>query len=200
MRACFVAVVALLAGCASFAAPRPETLAKVRPMPLASLVPGRFEVELVSPGLTGTFDAVCAVSGSGARMQWFPDVGGKVLDLKVGADSVVADLPGHHYEARAPLDVAEPHLGLVFAMVLAELLAPIAPARVQGERVHDGATELRLLPALGGGTVTARLAADGAIDRYRLQLGWIDCTLSADGVLRGRGCAAHLRRLPGYER
>jgi hypothetical protein len=193
LRACIVAV-GLLTGCTPFVAPTTETLAKVRPIALAGLVPGRFEVEIESPGLTGTFDAVCAVFDHGVRMQWFPDVGGKVLDLHVGGDSVVADMPGHRYEAKAPLDAAEPHLGLVFAMVLAELLAPVTPERVQGERTNDGATELRLLPALGAGVVTARLAGDGSIASYHLQLGWIDCTLSADGSLRGRGCTAYLRR------
>ncbi len=169
-------------------------------MPLASLLPGQFEVEIESPGLTGTFDAVCAVSGSGVRMQWFPDVGGKVLDLHVGTSAVVAEMPGHRYEAVAPLQDAEPHLGLVFAMVLAELLAPVDAARVQGERWSDGATELRLLPALAAGEVTARLAAEGTIAAYRLRLGWIDCTLTAEGVLRGRGCTAHLRRIPADAR
>ncbi|MBL8756271.1 MAG: hypothetical protein JNK15_23450 [Planctomycetes bacterium] len=195
-----VVVTALFAGCAGFHAPRAETLASLRPMPLATLVPGRFEVEIETPGLTGTFDAVSAVFGRGVRMQWFPDVGGKVLDLRVDADAVVADLPGHHYEAKAPLEAAEPHLGLVFAIVLAELLAPVTPERVRGERSCDGATELCLLPALGAGSVVARLATDGSVASYRLRLGWIDCTLDAEGTLRGRDCVARLRRMPADER
>jgi hypothetical protein len=48
--------------------------------------------------------------------------------------------------------------------------------------------------------VTARLAADGSIAAYRLRLGWLDCTLTADGRLGCRGCIATLRRNPGDAR
>jgi hypothetical protein len=187
----------LLAGCASFTTPRPETLARIAPMPLASAVPGRFELELASPGLTGVFDGLCAVDASTFRVQLFPDVGGKVLDVAVGADTVTAELPGSRYEARAPLDAAEPHLALVLAAVFAELLAPVDGTRVLGERGADDRVEVELRPALGSGRVTARLAPSGSVASYRVRLGWIDFELLADGRIDGTRFTGTLRRQGG---
>jgi hypothetical protein len=182
-----------LAGCASFATPRPETLAKVAAMPLARVVPGRFELELASPGLTGVFDGVCAVDGRSLRVQLFPDVGGKVLDLTVGEDAVTAELPGGSYAAHAPLDRAEPHLALALAALFAELAAPVEAGRVLGEREAGGLVELELRPALGSGTVVVALAPSGAVERYRVVLGWIAFELGADGHFAGTRWSGSLR-------
>jgi hypothetical protein len=179
-------------GCRSFATPRAETLAAVAPMALARLVPGRFVLELATPGLTGVFDGVCAVDAAAFRVQLFPDVGGKVLDVAVGADAVTAELPGSRYEARAPLDDAPPHLALAVAALFAELLAPVDAARVLGERDAAGQIEVELRPALGSGRVEAQLAPSGAVVRYRITLGWIDLALDADGRIDGTRVAGRL--------
>jgi hypothetical protein len=179
-------------GCRSFATPRPETLASVAPMPLAALVPGRFVLELATPGLTGVFDGVCAVEAASFRVQLFPDVGGKVLDVVVGAAAVTGEMPGSRYEARAPLEGAPPHLALAVAALFAELLAPVDAARVLGERDIGGAVEVELRPALGSGRVEALLASSGAVARYRITLGWIDLVLDADGRIDGARVAGRL--------
>lgn len=185
----------LLAACAGFHTPLAATLDTIGPMPLASLVPGPFEVDLATPGLTGTFDAVCAVDRESFRIQLFPDIGGKVLDVLVGAESVTAEWPGGRYVAQAPLDRAEPHLALVLAALFAELLAPVAGSRVLGERdAGDGRVEVQLRPALGRGQVVARLDAAGAIDTYQVTLGWITFAFDGAGFLRGRGLSGQLRR------
>lgn len=181
-------------GCRSFGPPRDATLLRIAPMPLArGLEPGQFVLELLSPGLAGTFDAVWGIDADGLRLQLFPDVGGKVLDLRIGADTVTAELPGSSYRATAPLDRAPPHLALVLAAVMAELAAPIDRARVLGERIGaDGRTEVRLLPALGSGAVTATLAADGAIAAYAIELGAIRLLLTADGIFVAPGLSGHV--------
>ena len=110
--------------------------------------------------------------------------------------AVRAELPGASYAAAAPLDRAEPHLALVLAMVLAELLAPVEPQRVRGERLAgNGVSQLDLWPALGNGTVRAMVGADGAIEAYAFELGWLSFTLAADGALAGRGVRGWLRPL-----
>jgi len=185
-----------LAGCHSFAAPRTATLARLQPMPIALPLPARFEVEITSPHLTGTFDAVLAVEPRGLQLQLFPDIGGKVLDLQLRDGAVIADLPGHHYEASAPLDRAPPHLALVLATLLAELSAPVATGRVLGERTVAGRTEVALQPGLGSGEVVARLGPDGAIEQYEFTLGWLEFTLLASGELRGQGFHGWLRFPP----
>lgn len=186
-----IAVLALAAGCAGFALPRSATLEALAPMPLAKLVPGRFELELQAPGLTGTFDAVCAVAGEEVRLQLFPDVGGKLLDMRASAAAVIADVAGTRYEAAAPFLDARPHLALALAAALAELAAPVRPGRVLGERTVGGAPELLLLPALGAGEVRAMVGSDGAIAVYRIRLGGLSFALHADGRLEGRGFAGH---------
>src|SRR5688572_21401513 len=185
--------VMLACACSGFGPPRAETLAAVQPMPLSKLLPGQFELELASPSLTGTFDAVCGVASDECRLQLFPDVGGKVLDLTLRAASVVAEFPGSRYEAQAPLDGAPPHLALVFAAILGELLAPVSAERVLGERRGaDGATEIGLQPALGSGSVAATLAPDGRIRAYRIQIGWVRVNLRADGSFDGDGFSGRM--------
>jgi len=185
------------AACAGFGPPRQETLAMVQPMPLARLLPGRFELELASPSLTGTFDAVCGVATNECRLQLFPDVGGKVLDLTLRAASVVAEFPGSRYEAESPLDRAPPHLALVFAAILGELLAPVSAERVLGERRGaDGATEIGLQPALGSGSVVATLAPDGRVSEYRIRIGWVRVALRADGSFDGDGFSGRVNGPP----
>jgi hypothetical protein len=188
-------VAAFAGGCAAWSPPRAATLASLAslaPMPLASLVPGQFELELRSPGLSGTFDAVCAIDGDGLRLQLFPDVGGKVLDVVVGNDTITADLAGTPYVARAPLHRAAPHPALLLAAVVAELAAPIVPARVRGEREAHGGIELDLAPALGGGAVRATLTPGGVVAAYSIELAGMSFVLHADGRLRGAGFAGHL--------
>jgi hypothetical protein len=185
-----------LPACHGFGPPQSATLQRLRPMPLAALLPGRFEVELQTEGLTGTFDAIVAVVDGSIRLQLFPDVGGKVLDVEIGTEAVRAELPGSRYLAAASLDRAEPHLALVFAVLAAELLAPVAPARVRGERLDaSGRTELDLVPALGSGEVRVSLGHDGAVQRYGFELGWLAFTLAADGALAGRGLRGWIRAL-----
>src|SRR5262245_21994819 len=77
------ALALVLAACQGLQPPRPETLARIRPMPLASAIRGKFELELRGPGLSGTFDAVCALEGRCCRLQLFPDIGAKVFDLRL---------------------------------------------------------------------------------------------------------------------
>ena len=189
----------VLAACQGFQPPRPETLARMRPMPLASAIGGRFELELQGPGLTGTFDAVCALEGRCCRLQLFPDIGAKVFDLRLEESTIAADGPWGHYEAKAPLDDAEPHLALVLGAMLAELLSPVHAARVLGERPGtEGRTQVSLRPALGSGEVLATLGIDGAVEAYGITLGHVAFTMGADGSLRGRGISGQLRFPRGF--
>jgi hypothetical protein len=197
-RITFLPALALaLAACQGLQPPRPETLARLRPMPLASAIRGRFELELQGPGLAGTFDAVCALEGRCCRLQLFPDIGAKVFDLRLEEATITADGPWGHYEAKAPLDDAAPHLALVLGAMLAELLSPVHAARVLGERAGaDGRTQVALRPALGSGVVLATLAPDGEVEAYAITLGHVEFTVGANGSLRGQGVAGQLR-FPG---
>lgn len=184
----------LFGGCQTFGPPQAATRQAIAPMPVAAHLPARFEVELATPMLSGVFDAVFRASDRGFALQLFPDVGGKVFDLRVGPARVDAETPAGSYHAEPPLDQAAPHLALVLAVVFAELLAPVDGARVLGERaLGDGRTEVQLAPALGGGLVAATLARDGHIAAYRCELGWLQWTFGEDGSLESSRFTGALR-------
>ncbi|MFT4515270.1 MAG: hypothetical protein ACI91B_003984 [Planctomycetota bacterium] len=184
----------VLSGCHSFAPASPATQQLVRAMELSERIPtDQFLLEIESPYLAGVFDVLFVVEQQTMRAQLFPDVGGKVLDLTVGPDAISATMPGKTYRAEAPLHQAEPHLALVLAAMLAELMAPVTPARVVGERLgSDGQIAVRLRPALGAGEVTAGLGPNGHIQRYQISLGVLSFTLDADGTFAGRGFSGRL--------
>lgn len=182
-----VALLPLLAACAGYGPPSPATAARMQPMALAASVPGRWELELASPGLNGAFDAVVAVDAAAVRLQVFPDVGGKLLDLRLDADGVTADVGGAPYRAAPPYGHAEPGLALVLAAIVGELATPVAPSRVLGERRRGDATEALLAAGRGVAPVHATLDASGRI----VALAWrelrVPFTLRADGSFAGPG-------------
>ena len=180
------AAAALLAACHSFAAPRPATCAAIRPMPMAASPFERFELELASPALTGTFDGVIADTPAGFRLQLFPDVGGKVLDLEV----VVATGDARGTSPDGPVD---PRFAAVLAAMFAEVRARVGGERVLGERTAgDGGIEVQLVPAFGTDPVVARLDPGFAIASYSFDLGRVEFVLHADGRLAGPRFAGHL--------
>ena len=186
--------VMLAAACSGFHPPTAEALKALKPMLIAEQLPrNQFVVELESSFLSGVFDAVCLLDGDDIRLQLFPDVGGKVLDLDVSADGIRAVMPGASYQASRPLDRASPHLALVLAMMLAEVYTPPLAHRVNGERVtSNGRIQLSLEPALGSGFVVVTLTHGGRIQNYRMELGQMEWILSADGRFVGPGFAGRL--------
>ncbi|MFT4839621.1 MAG: hypothetical protein ACI8UD_001843 [Planctomycetota bacterium] len=192
--ALLLAASVVMSGCQGFASASPATQQLVRAMELSERIPAdQFLLEIESPYLAGVFDVLFVVEQQSMRAQLFPDVGGKVLDLTVGPDAITATMPGESYRAEPPLQQAEPHLALVVALMLSELMAPVTAARVVGERIgSEGLIEVQLRPALGAGEVTAELARSGRIHRYQIRLGVLSFTLDADGAFAGRGFSGRL--------
>lgn len=184
----------VLSGCHSFAPASPATQQLVRAMELSERIPAdQFLLEIESPYLAGVFDVLFVVEQQIMRAQLFPDVGGKVMDLTVGLDAITATMPGQSYRAVLPLQQAQPHLALVLAAMLSELMAPVTAARVVGERIGSGGQiEVQLRPALGTGEVTAELGPTGRIQCYQISLGVLSFTLGADGSFAGRGFTGRL--------
>lgn len=158
-------------------------------MPLAAqMLSDDFVIEVESPYLTGVFDVFFTHDPDAIRLQMFPDVGGKVLDLTVRKNAIDALMAGESYRAAAPFDAAKPHLALVLAVILAELQCPILPERVMGERFGaNGFLEVKLAPVLRGGRVIAEARQDGKIHCYRFRFGGLDFSLASDGTFVGRG-------------
>lgn len=161
----------------------------VRAMPLAAqMLSDDFVIEVESPYLTGVFDVFSTHDPEAIRLQLFPDVGGKVLDLTVRKNAIDASMAGERYRAIAPFDTAQPHLALVLAVMLAELHGPIVAGRVIGERYGaDGLLEVKLVPVLSGGRVIAEVRQEGEIGCYRFRFGALSFSLASDGTFAGRG-------------
>ena len=172
------ALAAFAASCASFGPPRPATLARIAPMAIAARPFERFEFEIESPALTGTFDGVIAAAPNGFALQLFPDVGGKVLELDV-------DLAAGEVSGTTPQGPLDPRFANVLAAMFAELRAPVAGARVSGERVVGERTEVALDAAFRAASVTAALDPNGAVASYTIALGYVSCVLQADGRFVG---------------
>ena len=183
-----------LVGCRSFAPASSATQRLVRAMELSERIPAdQFLLEIESPALSGIFVVLFVAEQQGMRAQLFPDVGGKVMDLTVGAGAITATIPGQSYRAILPYQQSRPHFALVLAAMLGELMEPVTATRVIGERVNrDGQIEVQLLPALGAGEVIAGLDSAGRIHCYRIRLGAIAFTLDADGFFAGRGFSGRL--------
>ncbi|MFK7739604.1 MAG: hypothetical protein AB8H80_04710 [Planctomycetota bacterium] len=189
-------------GCRGFDRPRAETLLELRAMPWTQeLFDSAFEIEIDGPMLAGIFDAVLARAGGGdavgaaetsaeapalaVRLQLFPDLGGKVLDVVASPLGIFATGDASRgapaYRAEPPLDRAEPHLALLLGALLAEVTCPPAPARVLGERRAAEGRELQLRPALAAGSVVVMLEPSGEVRRYRISIGWLQISVEADG-------------------
>lgn len=189
-------ILLILVACQGFAPAQPQTLQRLRAMSLSEQIPcERFVLEIESPYLAGVFEVLCVVAADSVRVQLFPDVGGKVMDLSFGAAAITAEMPGQSYRAEPPFDAASPHLALLLAAMLGELRAPVVADRVLGERLQgNGRSAVQLLPALGAGTVIAELAEDGRVASYRIRLAHMDCLLTDDGAFSGPGFAGRLCR------
>jgi len=191
-----IALLPWLTACAGFAPPSAGTAARLRSMALADAVPGRCELEIESPGLNGAFDAVVAVDERAVRLQVFPDVGGKLIDLRMAADAITADIGGVAYRAAPPYGEAELGLALVLGAIVGELATPVTPARLLGERRRGDVVEVLLAAGRGGSPVCATLAADGRIAAMAWHGLRVPFTLRADGTFAGPGFRGRIAPAP----
>lgn len=181
----------MLAACSSFAPPTPATLQAlsanaVTPRPRQE----RVVVDLETPGLAGEFTGALQVVPATpvlVRLQLFPEVGGKLLDLRVDGDTIAGDFAdGPPYRCGLPVGPATgPHPCLVLAVVLCEAFTPVVPARVTGERAGRDGLELRLVPAVGGGEVEVVVDAARRPLRWHCRYCGLRFTFTRDGVLSG---------------
>jgi hypothetical protein len=122
----------------------------------------KVKLDIESPWLSGQFDGVVLVKpGPVVRAQFFPDLGGKVLDLLAKPGRIVGYFPMAHEGVDCALpDEAVPHPLLFMGLHLLERAAPITRGRVTGwfavstgdtvriRSVIEGASETLFLPVL----------------------------------------------------
>lgn len=178
---------ALLAACRSVVPPSPELLQQLEraPKPPAPCLRQDCTVDVSSAELSGRFTARVAacLAWPRARMQWFPDLGAKVLDLLVAPDQVHATIPPAGIVfAHDGRDTAPRHLLYWMAVSLLEQLVPLTAERVVGTVVEDGRQWLVLRPLCAGTEVEALIDKDGRVCERRFLHRHVPWSVTSSGT------------------
>ena len=145
----WLSLLLLPTGCRSWGPPSKATLAAVAGLPAAPSRPSRARVRVTieSDTLRGTFGALMVIDPQGpkVRLQIFPDIGPKLLDL-VATPRRFAGRLGNDRIDTSP-DDAPRHLLVFMAFTLLEMAAPLTPDRI--EEAKDAPGTLRIRPVAG---------------------------------------------------
>lgn len=167
-----------LTACRGFVEPSPGLIEKLRAAEEAAAPPYLREkvvAKIVSPWMSGEFDGVIlARTGDSprVRLQLYPDVGGKILDLSASRDRITGYLP----QARQGSDHALPLRGrpdviLVLGILLLEHYSGRWADRASGMRESDEGWEVRLRPVARALDVFVFVGRDGRVQRRRYEWG-----------------------------
>lgn len=131
-------------------------------------------VTIAAPRLAGTFDAALLVEPGPrgrARLQLFPDLGGKVLDVVACDERIEGVIPhaSQHVRADPRAERLEAHLLAFAGVTLLELATPVTRSRVLGVRRAGTGYELRLAPRAAASEVVASVDAGGRVQRIALR-------------------------------
>ena len=164
---------ALLCGaCQTFDPPDPGWSARYAepdPVPEALAWTRSGLLDADSEALSGLFVVALAVERipeTRIRLQLFPEIGGKVLDLEVSSHALHALLPYTAEELTLDLQDDAPlprHLAVLMGITLLEAHQPLGAARILGQRKNPGGFELLLEPRLAGVRVVALVDPDGRL-------------------------------------
>ncbi len=150
------------------------------------------EVTLESDHLSGVFQVALAVRSGPEprlRMQLFPDLGGKLLDLAASTERIVGYFPqvrngvsvGALDEEKAPR-----HILVFMGLTLLEASCPVTTDRVLSLRDSDEGLELVLQSSWPGLSVRAFLDGSGKVIERRYSFRgarWKDRTLDHETLL-----------------
>jgi len=168
-----VAVLALLAPGCMFSRPTSEVLEKVDALPARpSYLRVKNKVSLTSGWMSGRFTGVMAIRGGespAVRLQCFPDLGGKALDVL----ATPARMAGVVVQLNQGCDLAmptseTPNPVTMMGASMLEFHAPVTRDRVLGQRAADGGWWLALKPVVAGVRIMVWLGPDGRITKKRV--------------------------------
>lgn len=142
-RALALALLALI-GCRGLEPLHPGQLENIRGMPPAPQGPFvrlKVRLDIDSSSFAGIFDGVVMArtgSSPAVRAQFFPDVGGKALDLLARPDRITGYFPmnGEGLDIALPAE-ARLHLISLIGVTLLEHAAPLDEGRVRGFRESE---------------------------------------------------------------
>ena len=158
----------LVQACATWRAPTPAELQRILAAAprVAAAQATTAEITMHSERLNGTFSGVLASECAGrARLQLFPDVGGKILDLYADPQRVLGVIPqaGVRIDGPANDGTLPRHVLVFFAITLLEHETPLIRERVLLVRDTGGSLLVQLAPRIFGSEVEAELGADGRL-------------------------------------
>ncbi len=168
---------AACAGCASEHAIDPGLEAAL--LERASAAPSsplreKSRVRITTEHLRGDFESVLVASPGAsprARLQLFPEVGGKILDLAATRERITGVMPqaGRDVDVDVAQHGADAPRDLLFFMgvTLLEMFAPIPPSRVRGAVTDGQRTVLRVEALVPGVDLFAVVGADGVVVERR---------------------------------
>lgn len=192
--------------CTTWHAPSEAELARIRAghRPTTDVLSITSEVTIDSERLRGTFEGVLVSDPAGRiRVQLFPDLGGKILDLVADEDAIVGSIPqaeirveGNPREGNLPR-----HLLTFFAITLLEAAVPLHPDRVVDVRTEGAHLWVRVRPRVAGSEVEIAIDAEGRViaREYRFRhVGWCERPGSVTEVVGAgfRLVARERERLP----
>jgi hypothetical protein len=162
--AALAAFTGLAGGCA-LPEPPPDPPLRADELPPAERI--HAVVEIDSPGLTGTFDAILVRTFDpilAARLQLFGSPGGKVLDLSVTEEALAGYLPQAGVALAAPTpyhDAPPPHLFTFLAASILERDEQVDRERIVAWRSYVDGWEVELVPSVAGCRVWTWIDEDG---------------------------------------
>jgi hypothetical protein len=168
-----------LCGCRSFAPPTPELLKELSTGPAwpGPYLRRQIEIDLDTPALEGHFAGILVArtgSDPAVRLQLFPEVGGKILDLAANSNRISSESTQDKepFDCKLPVtDPIRPGLSFLFAVSLLEHFSDLDLERVTGFRAWESGYELELAPHPSGVGVRVFVNEDGSIAgrefRYR---------------------------------
>lgn len=131
----------------------------------------KVRLDIESPWMSGQFDGVVLVRpGPAVRAQFFPDVGGKVVDLLAAPDRIVGYFPATREGIDCALPAeAKPHPILFMGLHLLARAAPVTRDRVTGWFAISTADFVRVRPLVEGSSETLILDPQGALRERRFE-------------------------------
>ena len=134
----------------------------------------RFSIDIESPWMSGRFDGMALArfdASPAVRVQLFPDMGPKAVDLSARPDRIVGYFPFQKQGVDCSLPTeAAPHFLLFMGATLLERYVPIRARLKEASRQGEG-WQVELHPVVEGTEVSAFLGPDVKV--YRRSYGWV---------------------------
>ena len=175
-----IAIVAIaVTGCCGFVEPSPELRSVLRyaPPPEGPCIRAKVRVKIDSPWIAGTFDGVLVARTGDSpiiRMQLFPELGPKALDLVASPSNVTGYFPhkGQGDDHSLPLEsIPTPIDGL--GITLVEHFTTLGEERALGMRETKEGWTLQIQPAVKDLKLEGRITKEGRVLSRSFRYSWL---------------------------